>query len=896
MRVSDLAKFGLPSQVLELWQARQGDTLLPVQVRAVRQGLLGSMDGCGNPRSLVISAPTSAGKSFCAEMAALKVLTSRQKAVILLPLKSLAEEKHALFEQTYGVLGLRCLLVTGDHPENDRPFAEGAYNIAVAIYEKFDLLLVNRLDVLRNIGLIVVDEIQTIAEPGRGAVLERLLLKVLASRYQPSLVALSAALAENAAEPLATWLGADLVDETSRPRDLIRGIAADGRLRYRSYNGGHDGTEQFEALRGEPEDDFCSRVTARLLVDKIRSEDGSALVFLKSRADTINLALCLAARVAWPPADKALAQLADEESSSLVQTLTQVLRHGVAFHNSDLSASQRRIVEQAFREGEVRTICSTTTLALGVNLPADNVYLETVKYSSAVYGGPPELVPITRAEFDNMSGRAGRLGVGSERPGRAVVLAESAFDQQVLWDNYIAPVSGAAISSAFDSLSPEDWILHLLAARVAENRLQLQEVLRKSLRAALDQTWQCPLAEPLRILADVGLVRTDDEEGRLVITPLGCAVAKSGLTITQARRYLQLLDHRHPESRIGWIALALGCPDWVIPPGFLSHYEHANRLPLKELYRRLDHRIEEVSQMLPENHRTEALSYRAAAALKASLLLEQWCELESVAHLEEQYHIHLGQIQTLGQAVSHLLRAVAMLIRAGDTASESPGLLDAHAFSVRCGLPPEMQRMHERLSRALQRSDFVVIRNHGVESLEELCELPDEELGKMFTSRDKHNRVMQLLATIREEDEMQPATQTRSLAVISQPRSIDIDGSCESDRYLVRIDGYSVRLTGKSFKYLVKLAWSRLTRDAGWIYKEDIEVGFNQARYLYRMKNEIAAGFSSSWPIIENNRLGYYRLKIDPDRIRINEESIRRHPDHEIRSMLEQRPVAVSVN
>jgi helicase len=892
MRVSDLEKYGLPSRVLNLWQARQGDVLLPVQARAVRQGLLGLRDGTGELQSLLVSAPTSAGKSFCAEMAALKVLTSRQRAVMLFPLKSLAEEKHALFEGTYGPLGLKCLLVTGDHPENDRPFAEGAYNIAVAIYEKFDLLLVNRLDVLRSIGLIVIDEIQTITEPGRGAILERLLVKILASRYRPSLLALSAALTDHAVVPLAAWLGAELVDETSRPRDLIRGIAAEGRLRYRSYNGGQDGTEKFGTESERADDRGCDLGLAGLLVDRIRSDDRSALVFLKSRADTVNFALCLAARSGWPPAEKALARLADEEVSSLVQALTQSLRHGVAFHNSDLSASQRRIVEQAFREGEVKAVCSTTTLALGVNLPADNVYLETVKYSSAVYGGPPELVPITRAEFDNMSGRAGRLGVGSDRPGRAVVLAESAFDQDVLWDNYIAPASVMAIDSAFESLPSEDWILHILATGLADSAAQLQQVLRQSLKAALEPSWQCPLAEPLSDLHDVGLVRTNGQGERILVTPVGMAVAKSGLAVSQSRRYLQILEHHRPESRIGWMALALTCSDWPIPPGLLSHYECANRLPLKELYRCFDHRVEEVALMLPENHRTEALSYRTTAGIKACLLLEQWCELESVARLEEQYHIHLGQIQALGQTVAHLLRAAAMLIRSGDAGSESPCLLDGYAFSVRFGLPPEMQEMYRRLGRVLNRSDFAAIKNRGLESLDELYDLPAEELQKMFVSAAKCSHIMELLAVVREEDDMQPATQIRNLTLVSQPRSIDIDGSYELDRYLVRIDGHSVHLTGKSFKYLVKLAWSRLTRDAGWIYKEDIEVGFNQARYLYRMKNEIAAGFSSSWPVIENNRLGYYRLKIDPDRIRINEESLRRHPDHEVRSMLEQRPAA----
>lgn len=117
------------------------------------------------------------------------------------------------------------------------------------------------------------------------------------------------------------------------------------------------------------------------------------------------------------------------------------------------------------------------------------------------------------------------------------------------------------------------------------------------------------------------------------------------------------------------------------------------------------------------------------------------------------------------------------------------------------------------------------------------------------------------------------------------PHQIEIDGSYEGDRYLVRINGFPVRLTGKSFKYLTKLAWSRVGRDSGWIFKEDLEAGFNQARYLYRLKSEIAAGFPSDWQVIENNRLGYYRLDIDPRSISINYQNLRHYPDWEVQQL-----------
>ena len=135
---------------------------------------------------------------------------------------------------------------------------------------------------------------------------------------------------------------------------------------------------------------------------------------------------------------------------------------------------------------------------------------------------------------------------------------------------------------------------------------------------------------------------------------------------------------------------------------------------------------------------------------------------------------------------------------------------------------------------------------------------------------------------------MKPVASLAGRSFSSLPDQIEIDGAYEGDRYLVRINGLPVRLTGKSFKYLTKLAWSRLSHENGWVYKEDLEVGFNQARYLYRLKNEIAASYPSEWQIIENNRLGYYRLDLRPDRIKMNPDNLRSFPDFELQQIADR--------
>ena len=292
MQLGELNRYGISERMIEVWRHRQGESLLPVQRRAIRQGLLDPTPEGGRRPNSIIAAPTSAGKSFCGELACARALAAQQRVVMVFPLKSLVEQKYSLFRRTYEPLGLKCLILTSDHPENDRRFLAGDYHIALTIQEKFDLALAGRLDLLRNIGLVVIDELQTISEPGRGAVLERLLTRILASTYRPEIVGLSAVLVDQCLDPLAAWLNATVIEESVRPRELIRGVVADGRLTYRTYNDGRDGSEEIDSACavGDPEQ------MAVWLAGRIKADSGRTLIFLKSRADTVQLALTTGGR------------------------------------------------------------------------------------------------------------------------------------------------------------------------------------------------------------------------------------------------------------------------------------------------------------------------------------------------------------------------------------------------------------------------------------------------------------------------------------------------------------------------------------------------------------------------------------------------------------------------
>ncbi len=893
MKVGDLEKYGIPSRVIKRWRTRQGEYLLPVQQTAVQKKLLGNSGEWQKQKehNMIISAPTSSGKSFCAEMSAIQSLASRHKVVMLFPLKSLIEEKYRLFDETYAPLGIKTLILTGDHPENDKLFLFGDYHIALCIYEKFDSFLTSSLDILKNIGLVVVDEIQTIAEPGRGAVLEQLLTKIKSSVYTPSILGLSAVIGDDnsSAGKLASWLDASVVEERIRPVELIRGVAAEGTYRFRSFNSHIDGEESFESTDAS-DDPF------ELFTRQVKTSCGSTLIFLKSRIETVNAALKLAYVVDWQEATEAIEKLSSEEPSFLVRSLKQALSKGVAFHNADLTQKQRTVIEQAFINKEIKAIFSTTTLAMGVNLPADTVYLETLKYASGKYGGKPSLVPVSRAEFDNMTGRAGRLlSGGLQSKGKAIVLARSEFDRDILWSSYISCEQSEEFESAFYSRPIEDWLLNMIASGLITSRNN------KDAEALFAKTF-CGqfggLANDFPALFDqlvmLGMVVEDSATSLLAVTPFGRAATKYNLSVSEATYYRYVVNENIPDSPFGWLSLVLSGTGWSLPPSILNRYEQLSGTPLRMFYQEYESFADEAVLLLGENYRHKPLSFRQAASLKAVLLLEQWRQLVPVQTLEERFQMHLGQIMSLGETAGHLLLSVSELIQSEEHDMPLKKKLADLSFSVRFGLPAEFRAVYESFGDLLNRSDFSVLQNAGIMSLGDFCAM-EESVQKMFLiGKDKLMKINEKIELIKEEVQMD--SRTNSVAVndagmmsmmFSEPEMIEIDGSYESERYLIKINGLPVRLTGKSFKYFIKLAWSRVYGESGWIYKDEIENGFNQARYLYRMKNEVGRGVSSDWSIFENNRLGYYRLNIDPSKIKINMENIKNHPDYEVRMLVE---------
>ncbi len=1035
MRLSELTRYHIPQSLIDGWRKRQGDMLLPLQSEALRQGLL-SDDSPGvsssqSAKSFLIAAPTSTGKTFCGELTLAGAVVRRRKGVFLVPLKSIAEEKFAEFKPLYQKLNLKCIIATADHPEYSKALERGEFDIAVCVYEKFNRALLENIDLLGRIGALVIDEVQLLEDPERGRVLERLLLKLAgyrqaraegngaASPGAPGLVALTASPGSD--RVLAERLGARLIRETRRPVELRQGVLFDGIYRYFNRDTGEIGSEDFSvsvsvgAGDSRPDSKFelswrqgRTAPIATELLERLRVDDGPTLVFLTERRRVMGAALALASCGRWSRAAKALDALMGEEPSSIVRSLCQALTFGVAFHSADLTAFQRGVVERGFRSGEIAVIFCTTTLGLGVNLPAETVYIEPAKYAGSPLVNSqesrrslrPTLVPLPRAEFENMAGRAGRYGCrvgGTARAGsrlsvaRAILLAHSEFERDVLWENYIEPsqASCAELSYAVDDSCSSDrlalLVLEMLVCGLAPNMKRLRDAFGAMRNTYRDQPQYGAhqnslarveeLAGAVKHLRELGLV-SNPLEGKehdgangangsqsLLVTALGRGVALSGLSLAGALHFVSSLKRIQPTSASEWLALALSAPDFLTIGAGVTPL--AAGAVARQLFTSLPDSAERLLACLSGGAPVASpVSVSGASRMRAPqliirirsfLALEAWRVGERAHFLETRCQMSLAQVARLGQDAGWLLQGasdVAVVVGALGAESDVAVSIARLRKSLRYGLPESALALRESLkdsaedrggalgdlSDLFNRAELMELDRSNCRTAADVAgflaecgvkRLSDTSINPASALKSKTARLFSYLAvsdvgttssakpnknntthSIKEEKNMREQNVTEQVApqnlaqvvaptlpraagamkpkVITPglgltPCSLHVDGASRGERFMLRVDGLPVALTGKSFKYLVKLVCARLSQPEGWIYKDDIEIGFNQARYLYRMRREIAAQLPGyRWAVYENNRLGYYRLALDSVAVDVNRETLLNSPDYEV--------------
>lgn len=449
MRVDELKISG---KIVKALISKGFTSLYPSQVEAVHIALDGS--------NLVAAMPTASGKSLIGYIPALKIILENHKKVLyIVPLKSLASEKKDDFDM-FSELGIKTYISTSDFDVEDNNIKNA--DIIVATSERVDSMIRHGSGCICNIGLVIVDEIHMIHDPERGPTLEVALTKLIRHDRRTQIIALSATISN--ANDLAKWLNAKLVTSKWRPIPLREGVYLDHKVRFK------DAHQIYVPNCGKP---------IWSLVKQTVVDGGQCIVFVNSRRSSESLAVDISKEmskiVITGLAGYDNGPLGYEcESTAIGRKLYICVKSGTAFHNAGLTNKQRKYVEDKFKEGFIKCIVATPTLAAGINLPARRVIIrDTTRFENNIVNSPMSVM-----EIKQMCGRAGRPKYDTY--GESILIAKDDLEYEHLMDDYINHDTERITSKLFNNKTLRSHVLGLIATGDVESEESIIQFIRET--------------------------------------------------------------------------------------------------------------------------------------------------------------------------------------------------------------------------------------------------------------------------------------------------------------------------------------------------------------------------------------------------------------------------------
>jgi helicase len=611
----------LPKEVVELYQKEGIRELYPPQAEAIERGLL-------EGKNLLVSVPTAAGKTMLAELAMLKAALGGGRSLYIVPLRALASEKQAAFSR-FSDLGVKVGLSSGDMERKDEYL--GRNSIIVATSEKADSLIRNGARWIRDLSVLVVDEIHLLDSTNRGPTLEMTITKLMRINPNMQVLGLSATVAN--AREVASWLGADLVESRWRPVELKEGVICDGTLHF----------------PGETVPISSSRDDLVDLVSDTMDQGGQILIFESSRrnaeATAAKLARVVSKRTEKSSHDQGRGQdgsrlfekvLATGESET-GKKLAECVKSGVAFHHAGLLSEQRAIVESGFRSGEIKVIASTPTLAAGLNIPARRVLIRSYKR----YEGARGMVAIPVMEYRQMAGRAGRPGLDPR--GESFLMAKSDAEMRDLMDHYVHGEPEEIFSKLAMEPALRTHLLSTMATGFANDADDLKKFVDSTFYAHQQDAWHldATIEKVLEFLIDSKMIEPD-----LRPTPLGELVSRLYIDPLSARIVVDNLRSRETAKITDLTLLHL----ITMTPDMDTLYIQAS-----------DGWVEEfIDQHYGEFCNEDNYDWMMREAKTAALLLE-WVSESEEEKIADRFRVGPGDIRRVAETAEWLMHSAGRL-------------------------------------------------------------------------------------------------------------------------------------------------------------------------------------------------------------------------------------------
>jgi len=375
--------------------------------------------------SVLVTAPTSSGKTLVAEYAIGKALEESKCLYYTAPIKALCNQKFRDFSYQFGEENVG--LVTGDHS------IRSDSKILVMTTEVLRNMLYTTKGVPEDLYCVVLDEIHFLEDPYRGGVWEEIILTL---PRRVLLVALSATVSN--ADELTDWIRSvrgniDQISRDARPVPL-KGhfLASEKRNNYQLTNiailkNGKPNTKgqmfknAYKGREGRNSKRWTTPRRNEIVAELKKLEMLPAIFFIFSRKGCDEARDSMVRYVgslnnkdegkkARAYAEEKFRSLTVEEKEVLrVDSLLEGVEKGFASHHAGLLPVFKQTIEELFSLGLLKLVFATETLAVGVNLPAKSVVIEKL---TKFNGESHDL--LKPSQFTQLTGRAGRRGIDEE--------------------------------------------------------------------------------------------------------------------------------------------------------------------------------------------------------------------------------------------------------------------------------------------------------------------------------------------------------------------------------------------------------------------------------------------------------------------------------------------------